>query len=103
MVLNPRGTNALAGWIAAGMLLCSCGGSSNPSPPQSPATQSFSATTTVGQPVTLNVLAHVTDPDGGMLTVQSASVSSGGTVTLVPDGQITFTPASGFSGPATIT
>jgi hypothetical protein len=79
------------------VLLSGCGGGSS-SPPPPPVTQSFATTTTVGQAVMLDVLSHVTDPDGMALSVVSATASNGGTVTVAANGEVTFTPAAGFSG-----
>ena len=62
-----------------------------------------SATTAAGAPVTINVLANDTDPEGKILTVTAVSVPAAqGDVVLNSDGTITFTPAAGFSGNATI-
>ena len=56
-------------------------------------------------PVTTNVLVNDTDPDGGTLSVTSAVVTdpAQGSVVVNPDGSLTFTPADGFSGTASIT
>jgi hypothetical protein len=61
------------------------------------------ATTTVGKPVAVNVLANDTDPDGNNeLNAGSVAVATGprhGVVSVDPGtGQITYTPAAGFSG-----
>jgi Ca2+-binding RTX toxin-like protein len=53
-------------------------------------------------PVTIDVLANDSDPDGTVLTVTSATVPDGqGTVEIV-DNKVVFTPADGFEGEATI-
>jgi hypothetical protein len=83
------------------VLLSGCGGDSSSAAPP-PVTQSFDATTTIGQTVMLDVLSHVTDPGGGSLSVVSATVSNGGTATVAANGAIAFTPAAGFSGPTTV-
>ena len=72
--------------------------------------------TDFGSPVTIPVLANDTDPDGDPLSITQVGgqpiavgtpvtiVVGGvteGTVTLGGDGQLTFTPAPGYSGPAT--
>ena len=56
-------------------------------------------------PVTTNVLANDSDPDGGTLSVTGATVTNPtqGSVVVNPDGTLTFTPANGFSGQASIT
>jgi Ca2+-binding RTX toxin-like protein len=54
-------------------------------------------------PVTINVLANDTDPNGDPLTVVSASVpAEQGTVAVIGN-QVVFTPAENFNGEATIT
>lgn len=84
------------------MMFSGCGGGSSSRRPV-PVTQSFAATTSVGQAVMLDVLSHVTDPaGGGALSVVSASVSNGGSVTVAADGEIAFSPAAGFSGTTVI-
>ena len=55
-------------------------------------------------PLTIVVLPNDTDPDGDTLTVIGATVDpTQGTVTVNPDGTLTFTPAVTFTGPAVIT
>ena len=61
------------------------------------------ATTTVGIPVTVPVLINDTDVDGDTLSVLGTPVSDQGTVAVNPNGTITFTPAPGFTGTATVT
>ncbi|MHA3775299.1 Ig-like domain-containing protein [Verrucomicrobiota bacterium sgz303538] len=54
-------------------------------------------------PVTVNILANDTDPNGNPLTITRASVAPvEGTLVNNPDGTITFTPAEGFTGTALI-
>lgn len=53
-------------------------------------------------PVTIAVLANDSDPTGQPLTVIAASAPNG-TVSLNPDGTITYTPAPDFNGEDTIT
>ena len=60
-----------------------------------------SSATTAATPVVIAVLANDTDPDGDLLSVTDAT-SADGSVSINPDGTITFTPAAGFDGPATI-
>ncbi|KEA50941.1 hypothetical protein DT73_20550, partial [Mangrovibacter sp. MFB070] len=59
-------------------------------------------TTAEDTPVTVNVLAPATDPDGDTLAVSTASASHG-TVTINGDGTITYTPAANYNGSDTIT
>ena len=58
------------------------------------------ATTTVGQPITIDVLANDTDPDNDVLSVAFADGESanGGDVAVNPDGTVTYTPRAGFQG-----
>lgn len=60
------------------------------------------ATTSRGSAVTIDVLADVTDPDGGALTIVEVTQPASGTVTIV-DGRLVYTPAPGWSGTATFT
>lgn len=61
-----------------------------------------SAVTDEDTPVTIPVLANDTDPDGDPLTVMGGSATNG-TVTVNPDGTITYTPNADYNGPDTIT
>jgi Ca2+-binding RTX toxin-like protein len=49
----------------------------------------------------IDVLANDTDPDGDTLTVTSATATNG-TVTVNPDGTLTYTPNADYNGPDTI-
>ena len=69
---------------------------------QDPVAGNDTAETDEDESVTINVLDNDTDPDGDPLTVTSAT-STNGTVTINPDGTLTFTPAPDYNGPATIT
>jgi large repetitive protein len=60
------------------------------------------ASTNEDTPVTIGVLGNDRDVDGDVLTVTTAT-SPNGSVTINPDGTLTFTPAANFNGPATIT
>ena len=55
--------------------------------------------TGAGSPVTIPVLYNDTDPDGDELSVISATQPAHGTVTVNPDGTITYTPQAGYTGP----
>ncbi len=66
------------------------------------------AVTPLGTPVTVNVLAHDTDPDigtvhGDKLTVTTAGTPAHGTAKINTDGTITYTPNSGYVGKDTFT
>ena len=66
-----------------------------------PTAASDTATTAEGTPVTIAVLANDSDPDGDPLTVIAATAQNG-TVTINPDGTLTYTPAGTFNGADTI-
>ncbi|GLT20710.1 hypothetical protein GCM10007933_01610 [Zoogloea oryzae] len=62
------------------------------------------ASTNEDTPVTFAVLGNDTDPDGDTLTVTAATVDPAkGTVTVNPDGTLSFTPAANVTGPVTVT
>jgi len=63
-----------------------------------PVAQADTATTAPGQPVTVNVLANDSDPDGNTLSVTAATPGQHGSTTRNPDGTITYTPQAGFTG-----
>ena len=69
-----------------------------------PVANADTGTTSENIAVNINVLANDTDPDGGTLTLVSAAVPNPahGTAAVV-SGQVRFTPASGFTGDATVT
>ena len=60
------------------------------------------ANTSFGRPVTINVLANDSDPDGNALTIASVTQSVGGSVTINGN-TLVFTPSPGFSGIARFT
>ncbi len=65
-----------------------------------PVAEDDTATTVVGTPVTINVLANDSDEEGDTLTITSTfdqPTENGGTITL-ENGQLTYTPAAGFTG-----
>ncbi|SFE08600.1 Ca2+-binding protein, RTX toxin-related [Roseivivax sediminis] len=62
------------------------------------------ATTTEGEPVTIDILANDTDADGDILGVSFISTPENGTVTQEdPLGPIVYTPNPGFVGTETLT
>jgi len=61
------------------------------------------AETSQDTPVTLNVLANDSDPDGAPLTVTGTSEPTHGAVVVNPDGTLTYSPALGFVGTDTFT
>ncbi|PTX55830.1 CshA-type fibril repeat protein [Litoreibacter ponti] len=67
-----------------------------------PEAEDDTAETDEDTPVTIDVLANDSDPDGDPLEVTEAT-SPDGEVTINPDGTITFTPDENFNGETTIT
>ncbi|MEL6618389.1 MAG: tandem-95 repeat protein [Pseudomonadota bacterium] len=68
-----------------------------------PVAEDDAATTDEDTPVTIDVLANDSDPDGDDLTIISATVPADqGTVEIV-DNKLVFTPAPDFNGEATVT
>ncbi|WP_370401600.1 tandem-95 repeat protein [Sulfitobacter sp. JB4-11] len=65
-----------------------------------PVAEDDAAETDEDTPVTVDVLANDSDPDGDPLTVTEAT-SPDGTVEITPEGLV-FTPAENFNGPTTI-
>ncbi len=74
------------------------GGSNNP-----PVAVNDSTTTTQNLPVTINVLANDSDPDGDTITVQSVAGPAHGNAVVNGNGTITYTPSNGYSGPDSFT
>jgi len=71
-----------------------------PTPNRAPVAVDDSVTTAEGTPVTINVLANDSDPDGDGLSIGSYQTNSarGGTVSCTNAGMCTFTPAARYSG-----
>jgi large repetitive protein len=57
-----------------------------------------SATMVRGNPVTIDVLANDSEPDGDRLTVTATSAPAHGTVTINADGTVTYTPVDSYVG-----
>ncbi|NNF10470.1 MAG: tandem-95 repeat protein [Acidimicrobiia bacterium] len=64
----------------------------------SPAVEDDPATATEDSSVTIDVLANDSDPDGDPLTVVGTSAPAHGTVSINPDGTLTYMPVPDFSG-----
>src|SRR2546425_5108765 len=62
-----------------------------------------SATTQQNTPVTINVVANDTDPDGDTLTVTGVTQGAHGSVTNNHNGTVTYSPNAGFTGTDTFT
>ncbi len=69
---------------------------------QPPVIRDDTASVLFNQSVAVNVLANDSDPDGDALSVIAVGMPSHGSVSLSGD-VVTYTPASGFSGPDTFT
>ncbi|MDQ7070772.1 MAG: Hint domain-containing protein [Rhodobacterales bacterium] len=67
-----------------------------------PVANDDTAATAFDTPVVIDVLANDTDVDGDTLAVLGTPTSPDGTVAVLPDGTIEFTPTPGFTGDATI-
>jgi hypothetical protein len=63
-----------------------------------PVANDDAATTLSGVPITIDVLANDTDPDGDSLTVTGASQPANGTVTVNPDNTVTYRSNCSFQG-----
>ncbi|MFO7648448.1 Ig-like domain-containing protein [Halomonas campaniensis] len=63
-----------------------------------PLTQDDTASTVEGSAVQIAVLENDSDPDGDPLTVGAVTQPSHGSVTINPDGTLTYTPDEGFVG-----
>ncbi len=63
-----------------------------------PAANSDSATTSTGQPVTIDVLANDSGPTGVAFSISSVTQPAHGKATDNDGASITYTPAAGFSG-----
>ncbi len=70
----------------------------DPANDQAPNAVADTAQTDLDIPVTIDVLGNDTHPNNDDLTIVSATTPANGTVTINPDGTITYTPNSGFSG-----
>jgi hypothetical protein len=66
-------------------------------PNRAPAAADDAATTAFAAPVTIDVLANDTDPDGDALSIASVGAPASGTA-AVSGTSIVYTPATGFSG-----
>ncbi|HEY0230260.1 MAG TPA: Ig-like domain-containing protein, partial [Dokdonella sp.] len=62
-----------------------------------PLAQADSATTVEGQSVSINVLANDSDPDGDRLGISTVTQPAHGSAAIA-GGQVTYTPAAGYSG-----
>jgi hypothetical protein len=76
------------GEMATGTAVISVSGAASPN------VNDVSATATVGSPITIDLLAGASDPQGNPLSVDGVSGGSLGTVVDNGDGTITYTPTS---------
>ena len=67
-------------------------------PNQAPIARADSATTLEGTPVTINVLANDSDPDGDTLRISASSLPAHGTLAINGGLTVTYTPSHGFTG-----
>ena len=68
-----------------------------------PEAQDDEALGQVNGPVTIDVLANDTDPDGNPLQITGVSTPANGTITINPDGTLTYQPNPGFFGEDPVT
>jgi hypothetical protein len=68
-------------------------------PNRSPIANNDTATKAENTPVTINVLANDSDPDGNPLTLVSVSQVTNGVVTTNANATVTYSPATNFLGP----
>src|SRR4051812_17577130 len=64
-----------------------------------PVATNDTVSTTRDTPLTIDVLANDTDPDGDSVTTVAVAQPTSGTASILPDGSIRYTPPSGYSGP----
>jgi subtilisin-like proprotein convertase family protein len=69
---------------------------------RAPVAANDTATTAAGTPVTVDVLANDSDPDGDALSISGVTGAVGGTA-VITNGRVVFTPAAGFSGTGSFT
>jgi hypothetical protein len=67
-------------------------------PNRPPVAQADSATTLEGTPVTIDVLANDSDPDGDPIRISASSLPGNGTLTFPNGLTIIYTPNAGFTG-----
>ena len=75
----------------------------NPAANIPPVANNDAATILAGTPKIINVLSNDTDANGDPLRVQSVTQPAHGTVTINPDGTVTYVPVAGYSGPDSFT
>ena len=75
----------------------------NRPPVANPDTYSMFRNGTLTTTTANDVLTNDTDPDGDPLTAVLITPPASGTLTLNPNGTFTYTPPTGFTGPATFT
>ncbi len=83
------------GGTATGSVTVAVNGPSGPN--QAPTAANDTATVTAGSPVTIDVLANDSDPNGDALTITIDGPPSHGTAT-VTNGKVVYTANAGFSG-----
>ena len=66
---------------------------------RAPVAANDAVSTPEGTPVSFNVLANDSDPDGDPLRVTASTSPAHGTASVQPTGQALYTPAPGYTGP----
>ena len=70
---------------------------------EAPIANADTSTTPEGTPINIVVLANDFDPDADSITITATTDPANGTITLNPNGTITYTPDAGFIGEDTFT
>ncbi len=68
-------------------------------PNSEPVAEDDTETVPMDTPVAIDVLANDSDPDGDDLTVTFLTNAQNGTVSILPNGDILYTPNPGYTGP----
>jgi hypothetical protein len=88
-------------WLTGRPRRGASGGGGGPIENLPPVANPDTATVPANTPTLIDVLANDSDPEGGVLTLVSASTATG--TAVVQAGQVLYTSPAGFSGGATIT
>ena len=71
--------------------------------PDAPVAEDDALETDEDAPLTINVLGNDSDPDGQPLEVTDVTQPANGTVTVTPEGELTYTPNPDFNGTEEVT
>ncbi|WP_208867925.1 choice-of-anchor L domain-containing protein, partial [Mesorhizobium delmotii] len=99
-VADSNDSNLDAGFFVGALEAGTGGGGTITQPPIA---EDDIASTGVGTPVTVAVLANDSDPDGTIASYLVDTVPANGTAAFNSDGTLTYTPGAGFTGTDTLT